>query len=99
MVFQEQFAWLVNLQSTDQLLSAAYEYMAAQLELAKGDCTDDTQLHAQRLVCEFGSAFFKTLLECSREGEQPLQVSTIDLLTVLLLLLTHFDRTSKVRTV
>merc|ERR1712166_444336 len=61
----------------DQLLSTAYEYIAAHCEVSKasskGGCSDDTQLHAQRLVCEFGSAFFKTLLECSREGEQPLQ--------------------------
>lgn len=74
---KDQFAWLVNLESMDQLLSTAYEYTAAHCEVSKasskGGCSDDTQLHTQRLVCEFGSAFFKVLLECSREGEKPLQ--------------------------
>lgn len=73
---KEQFAWLVTLDSCDNLLSTVYEYIAAHFELLKAielkNVPEAVQLNAQELICMFGAAFFKTLLEASRRGEEPL---------------------------
>ena len=55
---------------------------------------DDSQLYSHQLICEFGSAFFKTLLDASRRGEEPLGDIEQDdgFMQVLVLLVTRVSQ-------